>query len=117
MMCCEAMNDLPEEEPHKEQEKIEKRPVEKMEKPKHEEEHVESTLNIGNQPKISIEEFSWEREDDRSTLDTQETEQQQLVYITNLKNGLQKNGTKLTMKKAQMIKSLQWKIGLLKSPP
>ena len=48
MMCWEAMNDLPEEEPHKEQEKVEKKPVEKMEKPKHEEEHVEPTLNIGN---------------------------------------------------------------------
>ena len=42
-----------------------------------------------------IEEFSWEREDDRSTLDTQETEQHELVYITNLKNGLQKDGMKL----------------------
>ena len=42
-----------------------------------------------------IEEFSWEREDDRSTLDMQESEQQQLVYITNLKNGLQKDGMKL----------------------
>ena len=48
MMCWEAMNDLPEEEPHKEQEKVEKKPVEKTEKPKHEEEHVEPTLNIGN---------------------------------------------------------------------
>ena len=28
-------------------------------------------------------------------MDTEETEQHQLVYITNLKNGLQKNGTKL----------------------
>ena len=42
-----------------------------------------------------IKEFSWEREDNGSTLNTQETEQHQLVYITNLKNGLQKNGTKL----------------------
>ena len=95
MMCWEAMNDLPEEEPHKEQEKVEKKPVEKMEKPKHEEEHVKTTLNIGNQLKISNEEFSWEREDDGSTMDMQETEQQQLVYIMNLKNGLQQDGTKL----------------------
>ena len=42
-----------------------------------------------------IEEFSLEREDDGSTLDMQETEQQELVYITNLKNGLQKDGMKL----------------------
>ena len=69
MMCWEAMNNFPEEEPHKEPEKIEKKPIEKMEKPKHEEEHVEPTLNTGNQLKISIKEFSWEREDDRSTLD------------------------------------------------
>ena len=65
----------------------EEKPIEKMQKSKHEEEHVEPTLNTGNQLKILIEEFSWEREDNRSTLDTQETEQQELVYITNLKDG------------------------------
>ena len=48
MMCWEATNNFPEEEPHKEPEKVEKKPVEKTEKPKHEEEHVEPTLNIGN---------------------------------------------------------------------
>ena len=42
-----------------------------------------------------IEEFSWEREDNRSTLETEEPEQQQIVYITNLKSGLQKDSTKL----------------------
>ena len=77
MMCWEDMNDLPEKEPHKEQEKVEKKPIKKMEKLKHEEEHVELSLNISNRLKISIKEFSWEREDDRSTLDMQETEQQQ----------------------------------------
>ena len=51
-----------------------------MEKPKHEEEHVKPTLNTGNRLKISIEEFSSEREDDGSTLGTEELEQQQLVY-------------------------------------
>ena len=81
MMCSEATSNFPEEEPHKEPEKVEKKPVEKMGKPKHEEEHVEPTLNTGNQLKISIKEFSWEREDDGSTLDTEEPEQQQLVYI------------------------------------
>ena len=95
MMCWEVMNDLLEKEPCKEQEKEEKKPVEKTEKPKHEEEHVEPTLNMGNQLKILIEDFSWEREDDGSTLDMQESEQQQLVYITNLKNGLQKDSTEL----------------------
>ena len=48
MMCWEAVNDLLEKEPRKEQEKVEKKPVEKTERSKHEEEHVESTLNIGN---------------------------------------------------------------------
>ena len=89
------MNNFPEEEPHKEPEKVRKKPVEKMEKPKHKEEHFKPTLNTGNQQKISIEEFSWEREDDGSTLDMEELEQQQLVYITNLKNGLQKDSMKL----------------------
>ena len=41
-----------------------------------------------------IEEFSWEREDDGSTVDTQETEQQELVHIMNLKDGLQKDSMK-----------------------
>ena len=48
MMCWEAMNDLPEKEPCKEQEKEEKKPIEKTENSKHKEEHVEPTLNIGN---------------------------------------------------------------------
>ena len=95
MMCWEATNNFLEKEPHKEPEKVEKKPVEKTEKPKHEEEHVEPTLNIGNQLKILIKEFSWERKYDRYTLNMEELEQQQLVYITNLKNSLQKDGTKL----------------------
>ena len=60
IMCWEATNNFLEEEPHKEPEKVEKKPVENMEKPKHEEEHVKPTLNTGNQLKISIEELSWE---------------------------------------------------------
>ena len=95
MICWEAMNNFLDEEPHKEPEKVEKEPIEKTEKPKHEENHVKPTLNIGNQLKISIEELSWEREDDGSTLDTAESEQQQLLYITNLRNGLQKDSMKL----------------------
>ena len=67
--------------------------VETTEKPKHEEEHVEPTLNTGNQLKISIKEFSWEREGDGSTLGTEEPEQQQVVYITNLEDGLRKDST------------------------
>ena len=59
-----------------------------MEKPKHEEEHVEPTLNTGSQVKISIKEFSWESEDDGSTLEMEEPKQQEIVYIMNLKDGL-----------------------------
>ena len=95
MMCWESTSNFKEEEPHKEPEKVAKKPVEKMEKLKHEEEYVRPTLNTGTQLKNSIKEFIWEREDDRSSLETEEPGQQQLVYITNLKNGLQKDGTKL----------------------
>ena len=46
-------------------------------------------------------------EDNSSTLDTQETAQQQLVYITNLEDDIQKNGTKLNKEKGPKDKSLQ----------
>ena len=95
MMCWESTRDNTEEEPHKEPEKVAKKHVEKTEKQKHGEEHVEPTLNTGNQLKISIEEFSWEKEDNGYTLETEETEQQEIVYITNLENGLRKDGTKI----------------------
>ena len=61
----------------------------------HEEEHVGPTLDTGSRLKISIEEFSWEREDDGSTLETEEPKQQEIVYIMNLEDSLQKNSTKL----------------------
>ena len=64
-----------------------------------------------------IEEFSWEREDDGSTLETEEPEQQEVVYIMNLKNGLQKDGTKLYDEEGPNKKSLLQKIGLSMSPP
>ena len=95
MICWESTRNFTEEEPHKEQEKVAKKPVEKTEKQNHEEEHVEPTLNTGNRLKISIKEFSWEKESDASTLETEETEQQEIVYIMNLEDGLQKDGTKL----------------------
>ena len=72
-----------------------KKPVKKTEKQKHEEEHVGPTLDTGSRLKISIEEFSWEREADRSTLETEEPDQQEVVYIMNLKDGLRNYGTKL----------------------
>ena len=51
MMCWESMSNFMEEEPQKEQEKVVKKPDEKTEKPKHEEEHVEPTLNTGTRLK------------------------------------------------------------------
>ena len=51
MMCWESMSNFTEEEPHEEPENVAKKPVEKTEKIKHEEEHVEPTLNTGNQLK------------------------------------------------------------------
>ena len=100
-----------------EAEKVVKKPVEKTEKQKHGEEHVKPTLNTGNQLKISIEEFSWEKDDDGSTLEIEETEQQEIVYIMNLEDGLRKDGTKLYDEEGPNKKSLLREIGLLKSPP
>ena len=95
MMCWEPTSNFPKEETHKEPEKVANKPVKKTEMQKHEEEHVGPTLDTGSQLKISIEEFSWEREDDGSTLETEEPKQQEIVYIMNLEAGLQKNSTKL----------------------
>ena len=41
------MSNFTDEESHKKQEKVVKKPVEKTEMPKQEEEHVEPTLNTG----------------------------------------------------------------------
>ena len=62
MMCWESTESLVEKEHRKEPEKVANKLVETMEKQKLEEEHVEPTLNTGNRLKISIKEFSWERE-------------------------------------------------------
>ena len=88
MMCWESTESFVEKEHCEEPEKTANKLVETTEKQKHEEEHVKPTLNTGNQLKISIEEFSWEREGDGPTLGTEEPEQQQIVYITNLEDGL-----------------------------
>ena len=48
MMCWESTSNFTEEEPHKEPEKMVKRPIERTEKQKHEEEHVKPTLNTGS---------------------------------------------------------------------
>ena len=117
MMCWESTENLAEEEPHREPEKVANKLVETTEKQKHEEEHVEPTLYTGNQLKISIEEFSWEREGNGSTLGTEEPEQQEVVYITNLEDGLRKDGTALYNEKGPNEKSLLQESGLLKCPP
>ena len=106
MMCWELTNDFSEEETHEEPEKVAKKPVEKTEKQKHEEDHVGPTLDTGSPLKISIEEFSWEREANASTLETGEPNQQEVVYITNLEDGLQNYGTKLYDEKDLNKKSL-----------
>ena len=95
MMCWESTQRLAEKEHREEPEKMANNLVERTEKQKDEEEHVKPTLNTGNQLKISIKEFSWEREGDGSTLGTEESEQQEVVYITNLEDGLRKDGTAL----------------------
>ena len=95
MMCWESMESFVEKEHREEPEKMANKLVETTEKQKHEEEHVDPTLNTGNRLKILIEEFSWEREGDGSTLGTEEPEQQEVVYITNLEDGLQKDSTAL----------------------
>ena len=117
MMCCECTESLSEEEPHDEPKKVTNKPVETTEKQKHEEEHVGPTLDTGNRLKISIEEFSWEKENDESTLETEEHESKELVYITNLENGLQMYGTELNDETGPDKKSLLGAIGLLKCPP
>ena len=95
MMCWEPIENLEEEESHDEQEEKANMLVETTGKQKHEEEHVRPTLVTGNRLNTSIEEFSWEKEDDESTFETEEPESGQLVYITNLENGLQMDGNEL----------------------
>ena len=117
MMCWESTGNFTEEDPHKEPEKVAKKPIETMEKQKHEEEHVRPTLDTGSQLKISIEELSWEREDDGSTLEMEEPEQQEIVYITNLKDGLRKNGTKLYDEEGPNEKKPAARYRLIEEPP
>ena len=117
MMCWESTESLAEKEHREEPEKMANKLVKTTEKQKHEEEHVEPTLNTGNRLKLSIEEFSWEREGDRSTLGTEEPKQQEVVYITNLEHGLRKDSTALYDEKGPNKKSLLRETGLLKCPP
>ena len=106
MMCWESTESLAEEELREEPEKVANKLVETMEKQKHEEEHVEPTLDTSNRLKISIEEFSWEREGDGSTLGMEESKQQEIVYITNLEDGLREDSTTLYDEEGPNEKSL-----------
>ena len=90
MMCWEPTSNSSEEEPQEEPEKVTKKPVEKTEKQKHGKEHVGSTLDTSSRLNILIEEFSSVREADASTLETEEPDQQKVVYIMNLEDGLRK---------------------------
>ena len=63
-----------------------------------------------------IEEFSWGMEDDTSTLNTQETAQQHLVYITNLEKDLQHHSTEMNKEEGSKDKKPAVKIGLSKGP-
>ena len=117
MMCWESTESLAEKEHREEPEKMANKLVETTEKQKHAEEHVEPTLNTGNRLKISIEEFSREREGNGSTLGLEEPEQQEIVYITNLEDGLRKDGTTLYNKEGPNIKNLLRETGQLKCPP
>ena len=117
MMCWESTESLVEKEHHEKPEKVVNKLVKTTEKQKHEEEHVEPTLNTGNRLKISIEEFSWEREGNRSTLGTEEPEQQEIVYIMNLEDGLRKDGTTLYDEDGPNKKRLLKDTGILKCPP
>ena len=117
MMCWESTESLAEKEHREEPEKMVNKLIEMTEKQKHEEEHVKPTLNTGNRLKISIEEFSWEKEGDGSTLGTEEPEQQEVVYITNLEDGLRKDSTALYDEKGPNEKSLLRETCLLKCPP
>ena len=58
MMCWEDLKDSPRKEPHTESENAGEKPIEKMQKPTDEEEHVKPTLKTGNQLKVLIKEFS-----------------------------------------------------------
>ena len=116
MMCWEPTSNFSKEETHEEPEKVAKKPAEKTQKQKHEEEHVGPTLDTGSQLEILIKDFSWEREADGSTLEMEELNQQQIVYITNLEDGLRTNGTKLYNEEGLNEKSLLQEIGLLESP-
>ena len=58
MMCWQSTESLAEKEHCEKPEKVANKLVEMTEKQKHEEKHVEPTLNTGNRLKISIEELA-----------------------------------------------------------
>ena len=94
MMCWENLKDPLAKEPHVESEDEGENPSKK-----HKNQNMKITCQTYSQYKQLTKNLDrsifWKTEDDGSTLDTQETEQLQLVYITNLEGGLQMDGTNL----------------------
>ena len=117
MMCWESAESLAGEKLRVEPEKVANKLVQTTEKQKHEEEHVEPTLDTGDRLKISIEEFSWEKEGNGTELGTEEPEQQEIVYIRNLEDGLRKDGSTPYDEEGPNEISLLRETGLLKCPP
>ena len=56
----------------------------KLDNENNNEEHVKSTVYMGNQLKLPVEELKLGVDDNTSTLATQETSLKNLVYITNI---------------------------------
>ena len=85
------------------------------------EDHIESTVYTGNQLKVPVEELKLGVDDDTSTLATEETSVENLVYITNIqeerqgimkdaqndgKNPSKHDDKKPTVKTSPLVKSL-----------
>ena len=87
MMCWESLEDCEQEEKTKkmigrnEETNDDK---EKQDDEMDDEEHVKSTVYMGNRLKIPVEELMLGVDDDALTLATQETSVKNLVYITNI---------------------------------
>ena len=86
MMCWESLEDSEQEEKMRKmigQDKGTNNDKEKQ-NDKNNEEHVESTVYMGNRLKIPVKELKLGVDDDASTLTTQETLVKNLVYIMNI---------------------------------
>ena len=87
MMCWESLEDSEQEEKTRKtigQDKETNNDKEKQNNEKDDEEHVKSTVYMGNRLKIPVEELKLGVDDDASTLATQDTSVKNLVYIMNI---------------------------------